>query len=91
MVDMRVSEKNGVYHGRVDRQRLVFKHIYTLLHTAVYKDMMPVYLDKRTASGDLVRRAEKSNFHKAASCSDCSHLLYYKYNAPAHIFKIFTF
>ncbi len=67
MVDMCVREKDSLYFRWTYRQRLVFKYVDSLFHSAVDEIISLAYLKKRTASRNLVGCAYKRNSHKTTS------------------------
>ena len=56
MVDVGVGQQDEVDGGGRHRHRRVDECVHALLHAAIHQSIMPVYLDQRAASRDLVGR-----------------------------------
>ena len=63
VVDVRMGQKNSADVLRRDRQRNIFVDVHALLHAAVDQVLLPCQLQQRTASRDLVGRANECDLH----------------------------
>ena len=63
VVDVGVRDQHEVKRRRLDRQILVDEYVLALLHAEVHQTAPSAYLEIGAAAGDLVRCAEKRDFH----------------------------
>ena len=63
MVDVRMSEQHEIQFRIRDRQRLVHKQVFPLLHAEVDDSLSLSHGNQRAGACDLMRCAVKSNLH----------------------------
>ena len=63
VVDVGVRDQNKVKCRRLDRQILVDEYVLALLHAEIHQTAPAAHLKIGAAAGDLVRCAEKRDFH----------------------------
>ena len=64
MVDVRMGEQHEIQFRIWDRQRLVHKQVFPLLHAEVDDSLSLPHGNQRTGARDLMCRAVKTNLHK---------------------------
>ena len=63
MVDVGVGQKDVVQFSRGDGQGAILENVLPLFHAAVHQTLTARAFQQRAASGDLVVRSQKSDFH----------------------------
>ena len=82
MVDMGVGQQGKIQLPGRDGQRLVFKQIPPLLHTAVHDALFISHLNIGAAAGDLMGGTKKCDLHiKRSSCFMFRVLMYLYYTS----------
>ena len=63
VVDVGMGQEHRLHRGGGHGQRFVLEHVDALLHAAVYEEVAPAAGDHRAATGHLMRRTQKGQFH----------------------------
>ena len=64
MVNMGMGQENKIYFGSGDRQLLIDKKVFALLHTTVNNTLFVTHFKQSTTAGYFVSGAKKCYFHK---------------------------